>query len=380
MEFPFDVRKSLTLDHNGFAVLDATSPQVRNATPTPISYNRGPGLIGQDSTKSHLAQIIDKMGEASSKAQGLGAVITTYGKFISSGDNRLYIKAEGNQVCGILKVGKKNLFYYDGFGGVKEIRPLCVLDFYVHESMQRKGVGKVLFEKMLAKEGIEPEKLAYDRPSTKFISFLKKHYGLSSYTPQNNNFVIFNQYWDTTKKPATTQGYAESIQDYRDKKFGFNKPAQLPDPKKTETNTLGSNTRNVNAPEENKSSQPNQPYPKSTSNSRISQPYPGRDVGENLRSRATFLDKMKASGPQDSESQMKAADEAYEKKKARPDSLDLGKGKTQVWNVPNDKSYNTGNYTSKAPWGSYGANMDSFKTSSTYGSYYNQTGPSLRKK
>jgi len=80
------------------------------------------------------------------QAQGLASIITTHSKFISSGDNRLYIKAERNQVCGILKVGKKNLFYYDGIGGVKELRPLCVLDFYVHESMQRKGVGKVSTE------------------------------------------------------------------------------------------------------------------------------------------------------------------------------------------------------------------------------------------
>lgn len=62
---------------------------------------------------------------------------------MSSGDNRLYIKVENKKVCGILKTGKKNLFYYDGLGNVKELKPLCVLDFYVHESLQRVGVGKV---------------------------------------------------------------------------------------------------------------------------------------------------------------------------------------------------------------------------------------------
>lgn len=40
-----------------------------------------------------------------------------------------------------------------------------------------------------------PEKLAYDRPSPKLIGFLKKHYGLSKFIPQNNNFVIFDQYF-----------------------------------------------------------------------------------------------------------------------------------------------------------------------------------------
>jgi hypothetical protein len=28
-------------------------------------------------------------------------------------------------------------------GGIKEMRPTCVLDFYVHESCQRSGIGKV---------------------------------------------------------------------------------------------------------------------------------------------------------------------------------------------------------------------------------------------
>ena len=41
-----------------------------------------------------------------------------------------------------------------------------------------------------------PAKLAYDRPSNKLIGFLSKHYGLKGYVPQNNNYVVFNQYWD----------------------------------------------------------------------------------------------------------------------------------------------------------------------------------------
>lgn len=31
-------------------------------------------------------------------------------------------------------------------GVIAEIDPLCVLDFYVHESCQRQGVGKTIFE------------------------------------------------------------------------------------------------------------------------------------------------------------------------------------------------------------------------------------------
>jgi len=49
--------------------------------------------------------------------------------------------------------------------------------------MQRGGYGKQLFEKMLVEEGVSPERLGYDRPSPKLISFLNKHYGLKKYTP-----------------------------------------------------------------------------------------------------------------------------------------------------------------------------------------------------
>ena len=58
----------------------------------------------------------------------------------------------------------------------------------------------MLFEKMLEKEKVNPEKLAYDRPSPKLLGFLKKHYGLINYIPQNNNYVIFNQYWEVCNK------------------------------------------------------------------------------------------------------------------------------------------------------------------------------------
>ena len=45
------------------------------------------------------------------------------------------------------------------------------------------------------REGVIPSKLAYDRPSGKFLAFLGKYYGLWDYTPQTNNFVVFHQYF-----------------------------------------------------------------------------------------------------------------------------------------------------------------------------------------
>lgn len=106
------------------------------------------------------------------------------------------MKVEGNKALGFIKIGVKQLFHRDLLGNIKKINPLCVLDFYVHESLQRCGIGKQIFEKMLGLEGKNPENLAIDRPSQKFLNFLKKHYGLVNYIPQNNNFVIFQQYFE----------------------------------------------------------------------------------------------------------------------------------------------------------------------------------------
>lgn len=53
---------------------------------------------------------------------------------------------------------------------------------------------------MLNYENVIPGDLAYDRPSQKLLGFLKKHFSLISYIPQNNNFVVFSSYFENVKK------------------------------------------------------------------------------------------------------------------------------------------------------------------------------------
>ena len=77
---------------------------------------------------------------------------------------------------------------------MKEMNPLCVLDIYTYEGCQRKGYGKEIYTAMIKAEKTEPRKLGYDRPSFKFLNFLKKYYNLEEYVPQNNNFVVFNDF------------------------------------------------------------------------------------------------------------------------------------------------------------------------------------------
>ncbi|KAG2492028.1 hypothetical protein HYH03_009757 [Edaphochlamys debaryana] len=146
-----------------------------------------------------LRQMLDTFGKKSAVAQGLGAPVTDIYRLRST-DQRLYLhmyrQTNKTVILGGLKVGTKRLYVRTLTADLLEIEPVCVLDFYVHESMQRQGVGKHLFEHFLTTEGLDPGCLAYDRPSPKLLGFLKKHYGLYEYVPQSNNYVVFSRYFD----------------------------------------------------------------------------------------------------------------------------------------------------------------------------------------
>lgn len=90
-------------------------------------------------------------------------------------------------VTGLLKIGTKNLYVFDANGETQLVSAPCVLDFYIHESRQRAGLGKALFEHMLERENLVPQKMAIDRPSEKLLAFYRKHYGKHytySFTPK----------------------------------------------------------------------------------------------------------------------------------------------------------------------------------------------------
>lgn len=60
----------------------------------------------------------------------------------------LFFRGSG-AVLGMLKTGPKKLFLLDKKGQQNELDPICVLDFYIHESCQRMGLGKMLFAHFL---------------------------------------------------------------------------------------------------------------------------------------------------------------------------------------------------------------------------------------
>ncbi|XP_076759819.1 alpha-tubulin N-acetyltransferase [Xylocopa sonorina] len=159
-----------------------------------------------------LSRVLDDMGEASARAQGLNKPITSSLKLRDT-DHIVYLLVDNEannglgSVVGLLKTGSKNLFMFDETGAHYQLKPRCVLDFYVHESRQRMGLGNILYEHMLSEENIRPVKLAIDRPSEKFLAFLDKYYGLSKIIPQNNKFVVFQGFFDDERQDGRTNKY-----------------------------------------------------------------------------------------------------------------------------------------------------------------------------
>ncbi|EAY00383.1 C6orf134 protein, putative [Trichomonas vaginalis G3] len=151
-----------------------------------------------------VIDLINKLGEDSSRTQGLKHIITTYSSFSNSDNNRLYILYDdGNtRPVGFIKTGYKHLYIFDVYGFQHEMTPLCLLDFFVCNDVQRRGYGKKMYDYMLKCENVEPQQIAIDRPSPLCLSFMKKHFGLSEYVPQTNNFVVFNQYFETKETPS----------------------------------------------------------------------------------------------------------------------------------------------------------------------------------
>ncbi|XP_061764307.1 alpha-tubulin N-acetyltransferase 1 isoform X5 [Nerophis ophidion] len=199
MEFPFDINQ---LFSERVTILDQTLGGGR-LTP------RRPNL------QSQLVAVIDELGKASAKAQTLTTPVTSTIK-LQSQQHQLYVMKDGESnggrgvIVGFLKVGCKKLFLLDKKGVHVEAEPLCVLDFFIAQNLQRHGYGLELFNFMLQDKNLEPELMAFDRPSPKFLSFLAKHYRLTQSVPQVNHFVVFEGFFlnkaGSSSSPLTDQG------------------------------------------------------------------------------------------------------------------------------------------------------------------------------
>ncbi|CCW70922.1 unnamed protein product [Phytomonas sp. Hart1] len=157
------------------------------------------GNPDDDAFKQGLFSTINTLGARSQLSQNLVVPLTTVSRLHENSSYTLYLLIHEGRGVGILKVGLKKLFLtHPATRRMVEVEPTCVLDFYVDESCQRRGFGKHLFSTMIERENIDPGRIAIDRPGPKFLSFLDKHYGLRSYSPQANNYVVFDSFFDGT--------------------------------------------------------------------------------------------------------------------------------------------------------------------------------------
>ncbi|CAH4038814.1 alpha-tubulin N-acetyltransferase 1-like isoform X2 [Pieris brassicae] len=151
--------------------------------------------------QEYLKNVVNWIGEKSTKAQGLSKTLTSMDKLRSS-EHILYLlkDAEGNngsgQVIGILKIGVKSLYLHDESLKCHKVSPLCILDFYVLEECQKMGFGKKLFDYMLADQCITVDQLAIDNPSQKFENFLQKHYNIGKLLRQHNCFAVSAKFFE----------------------------------------------------------------------------------------------------------------------------------------------------------------------------------------
>ena len=189
MQFNFDCEEILDCNQNGYSILEGA-----------CHNNIPPGY------KAYIKEILDKMGELSSKSQNLLVNVTTTNRFFTS-DHTLIIKADKNKVLGYIKVGPKRLFLRDRICNYHERKTLCVLDFYIYDTEQRKGLGKEIFDFMLNYKKINPGELAYDRPTLRFLAFLKRNYGLENYIQQENNFTIYDEFFESERNKNNETQY-----------------------------------------------------------------------------------------------------------------------------------------------------------------------------
>jgi len=193
MEFPFNINE---LFHNTITKLEGQS-LIKGCNP-------------------NFGIVLDLIGEASRNAQNLHRPVTSANSFISS-DQILYVLTDpkrnnGNgAVLGIIKTGPKKLFLLNHKGVQHEMNLSCILDFYIHESCQRMGLGKLLFDHFLKVEDFDIKRLVIDRPSNKFLAFLQKHYKLHDIIPQVNNFVIFEGFFGQEELASASNQYRSSL-------------------------------------------------------------------------------------------------------------------------------------------------------------------------
>uniref|UniRef100_A0A7E4ZVD9 Alpha-tubulin N-acetyltransferase n=1 Tax=Panagrellus redivivus TaxID=6233 RepID=A0A7E4ZVD9_PANRE len=153
-----------------------------------------------------FVKAIDSIGALSAKAQNLKKPLTSYDRILDNDDEQhVYIAWEQSpngitsRILGFLKMSRRKLYLRDNAETQFIISPPCVLDFYVHESVQHQGYGTALFTAMLTSEDCEASKVAFDKPTDALMNFLATKFGLVNPVWQSTNFLVFEEFFSDLK-------------------------------------------------------------------------------------------------------------------------------------------------------------------------------------
>ncbi|CAX64236.2 alpha-tubulin N-acetyltransferase [Plasmodium falciparum NF54] len=136
---------------------------------------------------------VDEIACLSSKEQKLCGTLTSINNIINE-NYTIYCLIHTDGLIGFIKIGEKNLYLYDKIK-LHYGKCTCVLDFYILEKFQKRGLGIKIFNFMLKDNDISAFCLCYDNPSYKLQNFLKKYFSPCVLIKQPNHFVIFSNYF-----------------------------------------------------------------------------------------------------------------------------------------------------------------------------------------
>eukprot|EP00701_Giardia_intestinalis_P000039 XP_001703863.1 Hypothetical protein GL50803_117393 [Giardia lamblia ATCC 50803] len=149
-------------------------------------------------TKKYASQAVEedqnRLGQRVGRfscSTGSPSLVTSLA-FIRDSHHFLFLAVDEDQCLGILKGGIKHLFMLDSQSETREMDAMCCLDFYTHETVQRRGIGTRLFRAMGLHTHISAQGWVFDRPSPKLLAFLSKVYDMHDFKAQPNNFLMLD--------------------------------------------------------------------------------------------------------------------------------------------------------------------------------------------
>ncbi|KAL3073988.1 hypothetical protein niasHS_006242 [Heterodera schachtii] len=194
-----------------FAVLLNSAPPISRIESNKMHWLRK----RQQTNATALQRGIDQIGQLAAESRSLKRPVTSFARFADSPDEQaLYLLWEpltsdqptanggpSSRIYGYLKVVRdRRLYLVDGEGRQFVTTPLCVLDFFIHQSVQHQGKGAQLFRAMLKAEGdLGAHRCAFDKPSDEFLHFLARHFSLERPLWQPNSFVVFPSFFEGIK-------------------------------------------------------------------------------------------------------------------------------------------------------------------------------------